>query len=235
MKQKIFQKLKQGFSNLGLGDEVLQAHAESLAALGLVTDENIDNVVNAQKPFLESLQKNYDTRVTSATAKAKEAAKKEFEDAAKETARKEREERERQEKEKRERQEKEKEMPDWYKAEKEASDKTIKELLASVKTMKEGYDAMKSENDKFKAEKTAAERKNSIISKAKELGIPQYRIDEGFAIADDADESKITEYLTKVATNTKLQTLPSNRGVYPLSDGAPSKENVDAIAKAMVK
>ena len=227
MKQKIFQKLKQGFSNLGLGDEVLQAHAESLAALGLVTDENIDNVVNAQKPFLESLQKNYDTRVTSATAKAKEAAKKEFEDAAKETARKEREERERQEK--------EKEMPDWYKAEKEASDKTIKELLASVKTMKEGYDAMKSENDKFKAEKTAAERKNSIISKAKELGIPQYRIDEGFAIADDADESKITEYLTKVATNTKLQTLPSNRGVYPLSDGAPSKENVDAIAKAMVK
>lgn len=231
MKQKIFQKLKQGFSNLGLGDEVLQAHAESLAALGLVTDENIDNVVNAQKPFLESLQKNYDTRVTSATAKAKEAAKKEFEDAAKAAA----EEKARKEREERERQEKEKEMPDWYKAEKEASDKTIKELLASVKTMKEGYDAMKAENDKFKAEKTAAERKNSIISKAKELGIPQYRIDEGFAIADDADESKITEHLTKVATNTKSQTLPSNKGVYPLSDGAPSKENVDAIAKAMVK
>ena len=225
MKQKIFQKLKQAFSNLGLGDEVLQAHAESLAPLGLVTDENIDNVVNAQKPFLESLQKNYDTRVTSATAKAKEAAKKEFEDAAKETARKEREERERQKK--------EKEMPDWYKAEKEASDKTIKELLASVKTMKEGYDAMKSENDKFKAEKTAAERKNSIISKAKELGIPQYRIDEGFAIADDADESKIMEHLTKVATNTKSQALPSNKGVYPLSDGAPSKEVCDNIVKAM--
>lgn len=227
MKQKIFQKLKQEFSDLGLGNEVLQAHAESLAALGFVTDENIDNVVNAQKPFLESLQKNYDTRVTSATAKAKEAAKKEFEDAAKETARKEREERERQEK--------EKEMPDWYKAEKAAEEKERKELQDLVKTMKEGYDAMKAENDKFKAEKTAAERKNSIISKAKELRIPQYRIDEGFAIADDADESKITEYLTKVATNTKLQTLPSNKGVYPLSDGAPSKENVDAIAKAIVK
>lgn len=231
MKEKIFQKLKQGFSNLGLGDEVLQAHAGSLAATGLVTDENIDNVVNAQKPFLESLQRNYDTRVTSATAKAKEAAKKELEDAAKAAA----EEKARKEREERERQEKEKEMPDWYKAEKEASDKTIKELLESVKAMKEGYDAMKSENDRFKAEKTAAERKNSIISKAKELGIPQYRIDEGFAIADDADESKITEYLTKVATNTKSQTLPSNKSVYPLSDGAPSKENVDAIAKAMVK
>lgn len=231
MKEKIFQKLKQGYSHLGLGDEVLQAHAESLAALGLVTDENIENVVNAQKPFLEGLQKNYDKRVTSATAKAKEDTKKELEDAAKAAA----EEKARKEKEERERREKEKEMPDWYKAEKEAGDKTIKELLASVNTMKEGYDAMKAENDRFKAEKTAAERKNSIISKAKELGIPQYRIDEGFAIADDADESKITEYLTKVATNTKLQTLPSNKGVYPLSDGAPSKENVDAIAKAIVK
>lgn len=115
MKDKIFQKLKQGYSRLGLGDEVLQAHAESLAATGLVTDENIDNVVNAQKGFLEGLQRNYDTRVSSATAKAREAAKKEFEDAA----------------------------------------------------------------------KAAAERKSLIVSKAEELGIPQYRIDEGFAIADD--------------------------------------------------
>lgn len=231
MKERIFQKLKQGYSHLGLGDEVLQAHAESLAALGFVTDENIENIVNAQKPFLEGLQKNYDTRVTSATAKAREAAKKEFEDAAKAAA----EEKERKEREERERRGKEKEMPDWYKAEKEASDKTIKELLESVKTMKEGYDAMKTENDKFKAEKIAAERKNSIISKAKELGIPQYRIDEGFAIAEDADESKITEYLTKVATNTKSQALPGNKGVFPLSDGVPNKESVDAIAKSMVK
>lgn len=229
MKEKIFQKLKQGYSHLGLGDEVLQAHAESLAALGFVTDENIDNVVNAQKTFLEGLQKNYDKRVTSATAKAKEDTKKELEDAAKAAA----EEKARKEKEERERREKEKEMPDWYKAEKEASDKTIKELLESVKTMKEGYDAMKSENDKLKAERTAAERKNSIISKAKELGIPQYRIDEGFAIADDADEGKITEYLTKVATNTKSQALPGNKGTFPLSDGAPSKEFVENIAKAM--
>lgn len=229
MKEKIFQKLKQVYSHLGLGDDVLQAHAESLAALGFVTDENIDNVVNAQKTFLEGLQKNYDKRVTSATAKAKEDAKKELEDAAKAAA----EEKARKEKEERERREKEKEMPDWYKAEKEASDKTIKELLESVKTMKEGYDAMKAENDKFKAAKTAAERKNLITSKAKELGIPQYRIDEGFAIADDADESKITEHLTKVATNTKSQALPGNKGTFPLSDGAPSKEFVENIAKAM--
>ena len=39
MKEKIFQKLKQEFSHLGLGDVILQAHADSLASIGLVTDE----------------------------------------------------------------------------------------------------------------------------------------------------------------------------------------------------
>lgn len=231
MKDKIFQKLKQTYPQFGLGDDFLQAHAESLAALGLVTDENIDNVVNAQKSFLEKAQSSNDSRVTSAIVKAKEAAKKEFEDAAKASA----EEKARKEKEERERKEKEKEMPDWYKAEKAASDKTIKELLDSMKTIKGGYDAMKDENDRFKAEKAASERKNLIISKAKELGIPQYRIDEGFAIADDADETKVTEYLTTVANNTKTQSLPGNRGIFPLADSKPSKDDVKAIAKSMIK
>jgi len=229
MKDKIFQKLKQGYSHLGLGDEVLQAHADSLAAIGLVTDENIDNVVNAQKTFLEGLQKNYDTRVTSATAKAKEAAKKEFEDAAKAKA----EEEARKEKEEQERKEKEKELPGWYVAEKQAREKTISEMMKTMKTMKEGYDAMKKENDTFKSEKAAADRKNLIISKAKELGIPQYRIDEGFAIADDADEAKIGEYLTKVANNTKTMSLPGNKGTFPLADNKPTKEDVKAIAKSL--
>lgn len=229
MKDKIFQKLKQGYSHLGLGDDILQAHAESLAALGFVTDENIDNVVNAQKNFLEGIQKSNDARATSAAAKAKEAAKKEFEDAAKAA-----EEKARKEKEERERKEKEKEMPDWYKAEKAASDKTIKDLLDSMKTMKEGYDTMKAENDRFKTEKAAAERKNLIISKAKELGIPQYRIDEGFAIADDADEAKIGEYLATVANNTKTQTLPGNRGMFPLADKQqPKDEDIKSIAKSL--
>ena len=52
MKEKIYAKLKQAYSSLGLGDEVLQAHAESLANLGFVTDENLDAVVGGQKPFI---------------------------------------------------------------------------------------------------------------------------------------------------------------------------------------
>lgn len=225
MRNKIFQKLKQGYSHLGLGDDILQAHAEGLVATGLVTDENIDNVVNTQKSFLESLQKANDARATSAATRAKEAARKEFEDAAKAAA----DENARKEKEEREHKEKEKEMPDWYKTEKAASDKTIRELLDSIKTMKEGYDTMKDENDRFKVEKAVTERKNLIISKAKELGIPQYRIDEGFAIADDADEAKIGEYLTKVANNTKAQVLPGNRDMFPLADKQPSVENIKSI------
>ncbi len=57
MKEKIFQLLKQEYKSLGLGDEVLQAHAEMLDKMGLVTDDNIETVVASQKDFLESLQR----------------------------------------------------------------------------------------------------------------------------------------------------------------------------------
>lgn len=57
MKEKIFQKLKQEFSHLGLGDVVLQAHADSLAAIGLVTDENIDTVILHRMDFSKTSKK----------------------------------------------------------------------------------------------------------------------------------------------------------------------------------
>ena len=94
---------------------------------------------------------------------------------------------------------------------------------------------MKTENDKFKAEKALSERKNSIISKAKELGIPQWRIDEGFVIADDADDNAITAHLATVSNNVKAQLLPGDRHSFPLSDDKPDKDVVKAIAKSMVK
>ena len=40
MKEKIFLKLKTKYSSLGLGDEILLAHAEMLAKMGFVTDDN---------------------------------------------------------------------------------------------------------------------------------------------------------------------------------------------------
>lgn len=72
MKEKIYQSLKQAYSNLGLSDDILQGHAEALDATGFVTDENLAITVAAQKTFLSSLQSGIDKRVTDAVNKARE-------------------------------------------------------------------------------------------------------------------------------------------------------------------
>ena len=226
MRDKIFQKLKQEYSHLGLGKEVLQAQADALAATGIVTDENIDIIVSSQKAFLESVQKANDQRATDAQRKAKEDALKEYE------AQKEREKRAAEDEAKRK--EQEKQMPDWYVKEKQASEDMLKKLAESNELLRKGLEAMQQENTAFKAAKAAAERKNLILSKAKELGIPEYRIKEGFSIADDADEAAITEHLTSVSNNIKAFSLPSNKEAFPLSGAELKKEDLDSVAKSLV-
>ena len=226
MRDKIFQKLKQEYSHLGLGKEVLQAQADALAATGIVTDENIDIIVSSQKSFLESIQKANDQRATEAQRKAKEDALKEYE--AQKEAEKQRLEEEAK------RKELEKQMPDWYVKEKQASDDMLKKLAESNELLRNGLEAMQNENSVFKAEKAAAERKNLILSKAKELGIPEYRIKEGFSIADNADEASIVEHLTSVANNIKAFSLPSNKEAFPMSGPELKKEDLDNVAKSLV-
>lgn len=72
MKDKIFQSLKQAYSSCGLSDDILQGHADALYATGLVTDDNLDTIVAAQKPLFSSLQSGIDKCVTDALNKAKE-------------------------------------------------------------------------------------------------------------------------------------------------------------------
>lgn len=60
MKEKLFNALKQKYSNLGLGDETLQSVAESLANTGLVTEENLDTVVAGQESMLKGYQSTFD-------------------------------------------------------------------------------------------------------------------------------------------------------------------------------
>ena len=61
MKEKIFQSLKQTFSSkYGVSEEVLQGYAESLAATGLVNDENLATVIQGQEAALRSFQQNFD-------------------------------------------------------------------------------------------------------------------------------------------------------------------------------
>lgn len=224
MRDRIFQTLKQEYAHLGLGNDILLAQADTLAGLGIVTDENIATVIASVKPFLEKVQKENDKRVSDASAKARAAVRKELED---ETLKK--------EKEAKDQEQNKNEVPDWYKQQSAEWDKKIAELSKGSKELSESLSAMKAENDRLKAEKADADRKNLITSKAKELGIPQYRIDEGFVIAPDADEAAISSYLTSVANNIKSQQLPGNKNVFPQSDTKPEKAEVDSIAKSLVR
>lgn len=283
MKDKIFQLLKQEYKSLGLGDEVLQAHAEMLDKMGLVTDDNIETVVASQKSFLESLQKDNDRRVTDAKKKfeeaqkakedaerkaAEEEAKKKADEEAKKAA-------EEAEKKRLEELAKKNEMPDYLKkyfeeqaAEKKASDeartkereefkklvetliqkntdqaKTYNEQMeAQSKTINELQETIQKQAEEAKAREEAAAKAKAkadhdakILSKAKELGIPESRINEGFTLSDDATDEAIETYLSKVANNYKTLQQPQFGGSYRASEGEPTKEDVDNVAASLVQ
>ena len=190
MKDKIFQLLKQEYKSLGLGDEVLQAHAEMLDKMGLVTDDNIETVVASQKSFLESLQKDNDRRVTDAKKKfeeaqkakedaerkaAEEEAKKKADEEAKKAA-------EEAEKKRLEELAKKNEMPDYLKkyfeeqaAEKKASDeartKEREEFKKLVETLtQKNTDQAKTYNEQMEAQsKTIKELQETIQKQAGRL------------------------------------------------------------------
>jgi len=283
MKDKIFQLLKQEYKSLGLGDEVLQAHAEMLDKMGLVTDDNIETVVASQKSFLESLQKDNDRRVTDAKKKfeeaqkakedaerkaAEEEAKKKADEEAKKAA-------EEAEKKRLEELAKKNEMPEYLKkyfeeqaAEKKASEEArskereeFKKLVETLtrkntdqaktyneqmeeqsKTIKELQETIQKQTEEAKAKEEAAAKAKAkadhdakILSKAKELGIPESRINEGFTLSDDATDETIETYLSKVVNNYKALLQPQFGGSYRASEGEPTKEEVDNVAASLVQ
>ena len=248
MKSKIFQKLKQAYSSLGLGDDVLLAQADALQATGIVTEDNIDMIVTSQKSFLETLQKTTDKRVTDAQNKAKESTMQELK-AKHEAEAKAREEEQakakalaEQKKQEEEAQKaKEKEMPEWYKQDRSELENRIKAILEQnqsmgvlVSELQKQNETLKSQAEETERNRIAKERNEFITSKAKELGVPQWRIEEGLSIASDADETAITSYLSKVANNIKVASLPDKGNRSPLSDDTPKKEDLDAIAKKLI-
>lgn len=282
-KETLFAKLKQAYAALGLGDAYLQSLAESLAAMGTVTDENADAVVAAQKALLETAQKANDKRAQDAVKAAEDKAKKAAEDAAKaaqkaqeeaiakalkdaedkrkadEAAAKAAAEKAEAERRAKEELEKSKNIPDWYKAElakaeearraaleerraeqeaakKEAEERNalIKQLQESNKKLAEGLKELTDENSRMKATRAQAERQKHITERAKELGIPDYRIEEGFNIADDADDAGIDAVLSKVAGNIKANQLPQQNR-FPLGEGKVSDEAVKGIAAKLVR
>ena len=153
-----------------------------MAAIGLVTDDNLATVVQGQKAFLASLQSGIDKRVTDAVNKAKE---KEAASGGEQNKQQPNEE------------------PEWFKQYKQQQE--------------ERFSSLQEENETFKAEKLRAERNALISSKAKELGIPEWRMKEGFAITDEMDETAINTYLSGVKQNIVTAGLEKKDSAFPLS------------------
>ena len=226
MKEKIFNSLKQEYKALGLSDEILQGHASALAATGLVTDDNLSVVISAQKDFLTGLQSGIDKRVTTAREKALADAKKAAEDETKAKA----EAAEKKAEEDAQKAAENKDKPEWQKE----MDKRFEEFSKKEVEREKEFNALQEKYEALEKEKTEASRANTIMSKAKELGIPDWRIKEGFAISADADEAAINSHLATVATNLKTANLPNNRMGHILDDGKPSKEQISDIADSLI-
>lgn len=102
------------------------------------------------------------------------------------------------------------------------------------KQQEERFSSLQKENETFKAEKSRAERNSLISSKAKELGIPEWRMKEGFAITEEMDETAINTYLSGIKQNIVTAGLEKKDSAFPLSTPAEkSKELAKQWAESL--
>ena len=88
--------------------------------------------------------------------------------------------------------------------------------------------------DEYAAKEAAQTRESMILRIAKELDIPQFRIDEGFSIASDADENAIKAHLSKVKQNIVTASLGSKNDSGLLASlGDIDKGEADSWASAL--
>lgn len=200
MKEKIFNALKQKYSNLGLGDETLMSVAESLAATGIVTDDNLDTVVAGQGVMLKSYQSTFDKMRTESANYKKEIEKLKGEGGNHNEPDNNNE-------------------PEWFKAYR-------KEQEAKI-------EALTKENETAKAEKAKTERSNLIKSLATKAGIPEWRINEGFAITDTMEEAEIKTYMDSIKQNIVTNSLEGKGGNSIIPKGEVSKDDAKAVLSVM--
>ena len=204
MKVKLFNALKQEHSKLGLSDEVLQAYAESLVSTGLVTEENLATVSKGQETALKAYQSAIDKERTE-----KAGYKSELEALKAKGG-------------------DPKPNPQPTPTPTDELDPKVKAYLDSVVT------PIQTELNAYKAKESQAARQSLILGKAKELGIPEWRINEGFTIADDADETAINTMLSGIKQNIVTAGLETSKG-FPIDPNkTPSKEELDGIIGAIL-
>lgn len=209
MKEKILAVLKTKYSNLGFDAKALDGVAASLAES--VTDESqIETAVRGVEPILKVFQADFDRKRTEYNALKGQydelKAKADTSSAAGGGQSK--------------KNEPDDDEPAWFKAYKQQQE--------------ERYNAIKAESDTLKSEKAKTERSNLITAKAKELGIPEWRMKEGFVIADDADEKAIADYLASVQKNLVTAGLEGKSSGFPMSTPeAKGKELAKAWAETL--
>lgn len=250
MKEKIFNALKQAYSHLGLGDEFLTAHADALDASSLVTDENLANVVAAQKRALEFAQKANDKRAAEAQkkildekAKAEAELKKKLEDAQRQIDELKKKTTDTPPDLKNDKDEYRKELDAFYEKMRKEREEELAKLQKQIADMGNSNVELTNQLKKMQeqkateeAERAKAERQSFILSKAKEIGLPEWRIKQGFSFADDMDEAKITETLTGYANDIKTNLLPKKGGSAAVDTTKEvSKEEAADIAKSMIR
>lgn len=104
------------------------------------------------------------------------------------------------------------------------------EVPAWAKAMQETLTALKTENDTLKVEKQRSERKSTIASKAKELGIPDYLM-KRVSFADDADiTAELTAFKQELVTNNLL---PKSATEQASTREASMKSDAEAWAKSL--
>jgi len=204
MKDKILEKLKSEYASLGLSKEVLSAYAETLAGLGFVTDENIETAIKGQSAALKAFQSQIDSARTE-KQKAEQNAinlQKEIE-ALKEKGGG--------------------ADPNPNKA------LTAEQISALMQTELAKFQETQSKTKE--AEEAKQARANKILQTAKDLGIAEWRIKEGFVIAENADDETIKTTLATIKQNMTTAGL-EQATAFPLST---SKNFIDEDAKAYVE
>lgn len=203
MKTKILNALKTKYSNLGFGAKALDGVASVLEKT--ITEESqIDEAVNGVEGLLRVFQADNDRYRTETNA-----LKSQLDELQK------------------------KQSTNGNGGGQNEPDVEPAWFTAYKEQQEQRYNAMKSESEALKAEKAKAERKTAITTKAKELGIPDWRVKEGFVISDDADDATINSYLSGIQQNLVAAGL-DGKGHFPLAgEKVASKEETDKIASAM--
>ena len=210
MKTKIIEAIRNKYKNLGLGEKAIEAAAAYLEA-SLKEESEIETAVAGVEPILKAFQSDTDAIRTAKAAAEKRLAELDAkEKAAAEAAAK-------------------------KAAEEEAANGSGSDLDAKLQAM---FDAkvkpIQDELAAYKAKEATTARQNSITAKAKELGIPEERIKQGFVIAEDADDAAIGEYLSGIATYEKSRELPFGNHFPLQSNDKISTDEAKAIADKMI-